>query len=188
MDLFGEAAAFTAAVFLMLVGLLGVILPVIPGLVLVWVGALIFALVDKFSIIAPWTFIGLSVLAILGISAEIWMTQLGAKMGGATFKSQLVGLMGGILGALLIPLLGGLLEALLGPLLGGILAGILAAFGAVIGSIIGVLGAEYYRLREWNQAFRAGCGWLLGWVASTLFQLFIGALMIILFLWQAYSG
>jgi uncharacterized protein YqgC (DUF456 family) len=188
MGLFGEAAAFTAAVFLMLVGLLGVILPVIPGLVLVWVGVLIFALVDKFAIITPWIFIGLSALAILGISAEIWMAQLGAKMGGATFKSQLVGLVGGVLGALLIPLLGGLIEALLGPVLGGILAGILAALGAVIGSIVGVLGAEYYRLREWNQAFRAGCGWLLGWVTSTLFQLFIGALMIILFLWQAYSG
>jgi uncharacterized protein YqgC (DUF456 family) len=57
MGLFGEAAAFTAAVFLMLVGLLGVILPVIPGLVLVWVGVLIFALVDKFAIITPWIFI-----------------------------------------------------------------------------------------------------------------------------------
>ena len=187
MGLLGETAAFTVAVFLMLIGLLGVILPVIPGLILVWVGALIFAIVDKFSIITPWTFLGLSLLAILGISAEIWMTQLGAKMGGATFKSQLVGLVVGVFGALLIPLLGGLLEVLLGPLLGGILAGIFAALGAVIGSILGVLGAEYYRLREWNQALRAGCGWLLGWLASTLFQLFIGALMIILFLWQAYS-
>ena len=188
MGLLGEAAAFSAAVFLMLVGLLGVILPVIPGLVLVWLGALIFALADKFSTITPLTFIGLSALAIIGISAEIWMAQLGAKMGGATFKSQLVGLVGGVLGALLIPLIGSLLEALLGPVLGGILAGILAALGAVIGSILGVLGAEYYRLREWNQAFRAGCGWLLGWFASTVFQLFVGALMIVIFLWQAYSG
>lgn len=188
MSLLGETAAFSAALFLMLVGLLGVILPVVPGLALIWLGALIFAIVDSFSRISPLVFVFLTVLTIVGISAEIWMTQLGAKFGGATFKSQLVGLAGGVAGALLIPLMGGVFEVLLGPVLGGILGAILAALGAVIGSIVGVLGAEYHRLKEWNPAFKAGCGWLLGWLASVIFQLSVGASMIGIFLWKAFAG
>jgi len=188
LELLGETAAFTVALFLMLVGLVGVILPVIPGLVLIWVGSLIFAVVEGFSSVGPGGFALLTFLAIIGISADIWMAQLGAKLGGATFRSQLIGLGGGILGAVLIPLLGGLIETLLGPILGGVLGTVLAALGAAIGSVIGVLAAEYQRLGEWRRASRAGCGWLAGWLASTIFQVVIGGLMIALFLWQAFSG
>ena len=188
MGLLGETAALWVALFLMLVGLLGVILPIVPGLVLIWLGALVFAIVEGFSRISPLVFGFLTVLTIVGISAEIWMTQLGAKFGGATFKSQLAGLAGGVAGVLLVPLMGGVFEVLLGPILGGILGVILAALGAVIGSIAGVLGAEYHRLKEWNPAFRAGCGWLLGWLVSVIFQFSVGVLMIGIFLWQVFTG
>jgi uncharacterized protein YqgC (DUF456 family) len=188
LELLGETAAFTVAFFLMLVGLVGIILPVIPGLVLIWFGSLIFAIAEGFSRVGPGAFALLTLLAIIGISADIWMAQLGAKLGGATFRSQLVGLAGGVLGAVLIPLLGGLIEALLGPVFGGVLGTVLAALGAAIGSVIGVLAAEYHRLGEWRRASRAGCGWLAGWLASTIFQLVMGGLMIVLFLWQAFSG
>ncbi len=188
MGLLGETAAFSFALFLMLVGLVGIILPVIPGLVLIWLGSLIFALVEGFSSIGPGAFALLTLLAIIGISADVWMAQLGAKLGGATFRSQLVGLGGGIAGAVLIPLSGGLIETLLGPALGGVLGTVLAALGAAIGSVIGVLVAEYHRLGEWRQASRAGCGWLAGWLASTVFQVVIGGVMIGLFLWHAFAG
>lgn len=184
----GETAAFTIAFFVMLVGLLGVILPVIPGLILIWLGALGFAIAEKFQSIGPLSFLALTLLAILGISADIWMTQLGARLGGAVLKSQLMGLAGGVVGALLGPTLGGLAELVLGPVLGPVLGGILAALGAVIGSIVGVLAAEYRRLGDWHQAFRGGCGWLLGWLASIFFQFLIGGAMIAIFLWQAFAG
>ncbi len=188
MELLGETAAFSIAFFLMLVGLVGVVLPVVPGLALIWLGSLVFAIVEGFSRIGPYAFGLLTMLAIIGITADVWMAQLGAKLGGAVFRSQLVGLMGGVLGALLLPLLGGVLETLLGPALGSVLGTALAAGGAAIGSVLGVLGAEYHRLGEWRTASRAGCGWLIGWLASTLFQLVMGGLMMALFLWQAFSS
>lgn len=188
MGLIGETAAFSVAFFLMLAGLVGIILPVVPGLVLIWLGALIFAIAEGFTRIGPWSFLLLTLVAIIGITADIWMAQLGARLGGASFRSQLVGLAGGFLGALLLPALGGLTETLLGPAAGGLLGTLFAAIGAAIGSVVGVLAAEYHRLREWRGASRAGCGWLLGWLASTVFQLAAGGLMIALFLWQAFAG
>jgi len=172
----------------MLLGLIGIILPVIPGLILIWLGAFGFALAEKFASIDPLAFIFLSVLTIIGVTAEIWMSQLGAKWGGATFKSQLIGLAGGVVGALLVPVLAGLLETLLGPVFGPILAGLLAIFGAAVGSVIGVLGAEYYRLKDRKKAVKAGCGWFMGWLASMIFQFAVGAVIIIIFVWQAFRG
>jgi len=172
MNLFAEVTAFSIAILVMFVGLVGVILPVVPGLALIWLGALGFAVVENFASIDLFSFIFLTLLAIVGVSADIWMTQLGARLGGATFRSQLVGLAGGVIGALLFAVLGG----------------ISAGLGAVLGSIAGVLGAEYYRSKNWEQALKSGGGWLLGWLASTCFQFVIGGLMIAIFLWQAFRG
>ena len=172
MELLGQTAAFSTAILVMLIGLVGIILPVLPGLILIWLAALGFAIVEHFARIDPWTFGVLTLLAIVGVSADVWMSQLGARLGGATTKSQLVGLLGGVIGALLFLVFGG----------------ISAGLGAFIGSIAGVLLAEYLRLKEWQPALRAGGGWLLGWLASTIFQLTMGGLMILLFVWQAFSG
>lgn len=170
MEILGETAAFSAALLIMLVGLVGVILPVVPGLVLIWLGALGFAIVEKFATLGPLALVLLSVMTIVGVTAEVWMSQLGAKIGGASLRAQLVGLAGGLVGALIFLLIGGLS----------------APIGAVLGSIAGVFGAEWVRLKEWKKAFRAGSGWLLGWLASMLFQFVIGGLMIVVFLWHVF--
>ena len=172
MQLLGQTAAFSTAILLMLVGLIGIILPVLPGLVLVWLGALVYALVENFSSIDPWTFGALTLLLLVGVTADIWMSQLGAKLSGATLKSQLIGLVGGVVGAVACLIFGGLA----------------AGVGAIIGSIAGVLLAEYLRLKDWGQALRAGGGWLAGWLASTLFQLTLGGVMIAIFVWQVFRG
>jgi uncharacterized protein len=172
MSLFGQTAALTVALFFMLVGLVGVILPVLPGLALVWLGILGYALVESFAAIDPLTFVVLTVLAVVGTTADIWMTQLGAKLGGASWRSQILGLAGGLAGAILFFFLGG----------------VSAGFGALIGSIAGVFVGEYWRYENWNRAFRSGAGWLVGWLTSMIFQFIIGAVMIAIFVWQVFRG
>ena len=172
MGLLGETAAFTTALFLMLVGLVGVVLPVVPGLILIWLGALGFAVVEQFARIDPITFVFLTLLAISGISADVWMTRLGAQMGGASTRAQLMGTLTGIVGAALFFVFGG----------------ISAGLGALLGSVVGVFGYEYLRTRAWGPALKSGAGWLVGWLASTLVQLIIGGGMIVIFLWQAFKG
>ncbi|MBN1317117.1 MAG: DUF456 domain-containing protein [Anaerolineales bacterium] len=172
MDALGQAAVFTTVILVMLIGLLGIILPVLPGLVLIWLGVLVFAIYEGFRSIDPITFSVLTMLTIVGVSADLWMSQLGAKMGGARFKSQLAGLAGGILGALSMVFI----------------SRIGAGVGAIIGSIAGVLAAEYHYNKEWPAAIKAGAGWFLGWLASTIFQFVIGGIIFALFVWQAFRG
>jgi uncharacterized protein YqgC (DUF456 family) len=156
----------------MLIGLVGVILPVLPGLILVWIGILAYALVENFASIDPLTFAALTLLALVGISADIWMSQLGARLGGANWRSQLIGLAGGIVGAVIFLFFGGISVGL----------------GALIGSVAGVFLGEYWRYQDWHKAFRSGGGWLLGWLASVVFQLIIGGTMIAVFVWQVFRG
>jgi uncharacterized protein YqgC (DUF456 family) len=172
LDLFAQAAAFSLFLLVMLIGLIGIILPVLPGLLLIWLGVLGFAISEGFSSIDPFTFIILTLITIVGVTADIWMSQLGAKMGGAGLKSQLAGLAGGIIGAVSLLFVGGFS----------------AGIGAVIGSIAGVLVAEYRIKKEWPAAVKAGAGWFLGWLASTIFQFVIGGMIIAIFLWQAFRG
>ena len=172
MSLIAEATVFALAVLVMLVGLVGIILPVMPGLVLIWLGAFGYALAENFRTVDPLAFTFLTILVIAGVSADIWVTQLGARMGGASLGSQLLGLAAGAVGAAVFLVFGGLS----------------AGLGAVIGSIAGVLAAEYFRFKSWSKALKASGGWLLGWLASTVVQLAIGGLVILIVVWQVFRG
>lgn len=164
--------AFWLALAVMIVGLLGIILPVIPGLLLIWLVALIYAIAEGFTTIDPITLVVLTILGAIGYTAHLWMSQLGAKAGGASFRSVLAGTALGIIGAL-IGLLG---------------LGVGAVPGGVIGALLGVFLAEWYQRRDWREALKAGGGWLAGCILSEGVQLAIAALMILIFVWQALKG
>ncbi len=110
--------AFWLALAVMIVGLLGIVLPVLPGLLLIWLVALIYAIAERFATIDPITFVILTILAVTGYTANLWMGQLGAKAGGASFKSVLAGTVLGIIGALV-----GLWGLGIGAIPGGIIGG-----------------------------------------------------------------
>ena len=88
----------TAALIVMFIGLVSVLLPLIPGVALIWLTALIYAIAEGFNNLDPITMIVLSVIAIPGITADIWVSSLGAKAGGASLWSILASLLGGIVG------------------------------------------------------------------------------------------
>ncbi len=163
---------FWLAVAAMVVGLVGVILPVIPGVGFVWLVVLAYAIAEKFATIDPITFTVLTILGAMGVSADIWMTQLGAKIGGASIWSLLAGLLLGTIGAIL----------------GLVFLGVGAVPGAVIGAILGVFLAEWYQRKDWREAFKAGGGWLVGCTLSGGVQLLIAILMILIFAWQVLRG
>jgi uncharacterized protein YqgC (DUF456 family) len=149
----------------MLVGLIGIVVPVIPGTVLIFLAALAYALVEGFQAVGWPTLIILGLLAVVATSADIWASSIGAKMGGAGGWSILVGLIGGTVGLLLFSL----------P-------------GAIIGAVSGVILIEIIRLGDPLRALKAGSGWVLGWVLSTVVQLGIGLTMVAIFAWQAFWG
>jgi uncharacterized protein YqgC (DUF456 family) len=151
--------------FVMLVGLIGIVLPIIPGTVVIFLSALGYALLDRFQSVGWPTLVIMGVLTAIATTADIWASTIGAKMGGASGWSVVVGLVGGLAGFVLFSL----------P-------------GAIIGAILGVLLTEIVRVGDWRQAFKAGGGWIAGWLLSTVVQLGIGLAMTAIFIWQVMKG
>ena len=170
MDL--PAWAFGIALAAMIVGMIGVILPVVPGVGFIWLVVLVYAVAERFTAIDPLTFIVLTILGVVGFTADLWMSQAGAKAGGASIWSLLAGLLLGAVGAIV----------------GLAFLGVGAIPGAIVGAVAGVILAEYYRRKDWREAFKAGGGWLVGCTLSGGVQFFIGVLMIVIFVWQALRG
>lgn len=150
---------------IMLVGLIGTVLPIIPGTILIFAGALLFALVDGFQVVGWPTLVVLGVLAAVATTADLWASGIGAKIGGASGWSVVIGLLAGLVGFVVLNL----------P-------------GAIIGAILGVLLTEIVRVGDWKQAFKAGGGWIVGWILSTVVQLGIGLIMVAIFAWQVVHG
>jgi uncharacterized protein YqgC (DUF456 family) len=164
--------AFWVALAAMIVGMIGVILPVVPGVGFIWLVVLVYAIAERFAAIDPITFTFLTILGAIGFTADLWMSQVGAKAGGASVWSLLAGLLLGAVGAVV----------------GLAFLGVGAIPGAIVGAVAGVILAEYYKRRDWREAFKAGGGWLVGCTLSGGVQFLIAMLMIIIFVWQVLRG
>lgn len=162
--------AFWLTLAVMFIGLAGTLLPAVPGVELIWLAALVYAAVGRFSTVDPLTFGILTLLGALGLTVEIWAGHLGSKLGGASWRSLLAGL---LLGAL-------------GFVLGLFLSGVGAFLLGLVGTLTGILLVEYLHRRDWRQVARAGAGWLAGCLVSGVIRLGIGLLMVALFVWKAY--
>ena len=150
---------------IMLVGLIGTVLPIIPGTILIFAGALLYALVDGFQVVGWPTLVVLGILAAVATTADLWASSIGAKIGGASGWSVVIGMLAGLVGFVVLNL----------P-------------GAIIGAILGVLLTEIVRVGDWKQALKAGSGWVVGWILSTVVQLGIGLIMVAIFVWQLVQG
>jgi uncharacterized protein YqgC (DUF456 family) len=164
--------AFWVALIAMIIGLVGVFLPIIPGVGFIWIVVTVYAVVERFATIDLISFVVLTILGAIGVSADLWMSQVGARAGGADPLSLLVGALFGAVGALI----------------GLLFLGVGAIPGAIIGALAGVIIAEWHRREDWKEAFKVGGGWLAGCALSGVVQFVIAILMILLFAWQALKG
>jgi uncharacterized protein YqgC (DUF456 family) len=175
--------AFVIALIAMLVGLLGVFLPFVPGVGLIWLVALVYAIAEGFVTIDPITFAVLTVLGAIGITSDVWMSKLGAKLGGASFQALLAGLGLGIAGAIV-----GIVLGLVGIIAGLPILEIGAIPCAIVGALLGVFLVEQHKRGDWREALKACGGWLVGCALSGVAQGTISVLMILIFAWQALKG
>lgn len=160
--------AFWLTLGVMVVGLIGTVIPVLPGVELIWLAALVYAIAERFATIRPLTFAALTALAAIAITANIWASHLGSRLGGASWQALLAGLGLGAVGFLL----------------GLLVGGIGAVPGGLIGALAGVFLVEYFRQKDWRKAARAGSGWLVGCLLSGFIQMTVGMVMILIFVWQ----
>lgn len=111
---------YLLAGLLIVVGILGVILPALPGLPLVFGGMLLAAWVDGFERIGVWTLIILGVLTVLSLLIDIVATAMGAKRVGAS-KAAIVGAMIGTIAGLFFGIIGIFIAPFIGAVLGELL-------------------------------------------------------------------
>jgi uncharacterized protein YqgC (DUF456 family) len=138
----------------MLLGLLGVLLPLIPDLIIIWGAALAYALIVGWGESGPWLFGVITLFGVIGIASDIWVSGVGGKLGGASLKSILVGLFLGIIGFIFLTPIGGLVLLL-----------------------VGTFTMEYHRLGDAEEALKGMLGVGLGYGASFGVKLLLGIVM-----------
>jgi len=106
-------ALWALVIVLMAVGVAGTVLPVLPGAVLIFGGAVLGAWIDNWTRISGWTLGVIGVLAVLSIACDFVAASLGAKRLGASPLAvsgaaigTLVGVFTGLWGLLFMPLAG----------------------------------------------------------------------------------
>ena len=149
-------------VVLVLLGLAGAVLPLLPGTLLVWAGLLLGAWIDDFTRVSVPTVVFITVLAALAWALDFVAGLLGAKRVGASRLALLGAAVGTVAGIFM-----GLVGVLFMPLV-----------GAAIG--------EYWALRDQHRAAKVALatwfGLLLGIVAKVVMS-FVMVGVFLLALW-----
>ncbi|XQQ07379.1 MAG: DUF456 domain-containing protein [Leptolyngbya sp. IPPAS B-1204] len=157
------------------VGVIGAVVPALPGAILILGAIIIWGLVNGFAGLGiP---IAVTIVVLLANSLiDFLATYLGAKQAGASKWGQIgaiVGLLLGVFGLLSASLIGGpLLGLLIGPLL-----------GAIIG--------EFLYRRDLKLAVRAGIGIVVGTLIGNLIEGLLALIAMIVFIattWPQVMG
>jgi uncharacterized protein YqgC (DUF456 family) len=171
----------------MLVGLVGSVLPGLPGVPLIFLSALVYAILTDFEYVGVLVVVLLGVFAAVAFVADFAATTYGARRFGASNWGTVGGAIGGIVGALA----------------GALFFGIGALFGLILGTIAGVFLGEHLKRRkeepageqsealngrwDWRRASRAAGGVFVGYVVSAISQGFLGLLSVIVFVLALFN-
>ncbi len=148
---------YALAAALVLVGIVGTFLPVLPGVPFVFAGMALAAYVDDFQKVGWVTLLVLGILTIFAVLVDFIAASLGAKRVGASRAA--------IAGAAI----GTLVGIFMGP------------FGLIFGSFAGAVIGELMATRNAPHAARVGFAAWVGLILGTLFKLALTFAMVGIF-------
>jgi len=156
MDIF---LVIVAALF-MLLGIIGSMLPILPGPLTSWIGLLIFHLTD--AVPMNWTFLGIT----LAIAILVWLLDyiipaLGTKKFGGS-KAGMIGTTIGLLVAIFFPIFG--------------------VFGIIVWPFVGAYIGELLNKSNSDKALKAAFGSFLGFLTSTFIKFVVAVIYLGLFI------
>ena len=147
------------AIVLLAVGLIGSVVPILPGTTIIFAAAVIHRIVLGPEKSVGWrTLVALGLLTLLTYVLDVLAGYFGAKYFGASKW----GTFGAMVGALI-----------------GLFFGIIGLF---VGPVIGAVAGEFIAGKRMIDAERAGWGSLLGNIAGMIAKLVIALTMIVIFL------
>ena len=95
----------------MLVGLFGLIIPIFPGNVVMWLATLVYGLVFGFGRLGGILFAIITLLMLVAVMADNFLMGAKAREGGAAWSSIILALISGIIGTIVLPPIGGIIAA-----------------------------------------------------------------------------
>ena len=135
-------------------GVVALVLPMIPGVAVIYLGIMLVAWADDFTRIGPLMLFVMLGLMLLALIADNVAGMFGARRAGASAW--------GVAGAGI-----------------GALAGLpFGLAGVILGPAVGALAFEFLKNPDLRRASRAGLGGLFGFVLAILAKSFFGALLI----------
>jgi uncharacterized protein YqgC (DUF456 family) len=150
--------------FLMLLGVLGSFLPVLPGPPLSWLGLLLLMLTK--AIPNNWWFLGITlVIAILIAVLDYVIPVMGTKRYGGS-KAGMLGTTIGLIVAIFFPVLG--------------------IFGIIIWPFIGAIVGELANRTDQKSAVKAAFGSFLGFLTGTFLKFMVAIIYLGLFIQKAW--
>jgi uncharacterized protein YqgC (DUF456 family) len=155
---------------LIILGLAGAVVPVVPGPLLIWLGALSWAWGNDFQAIGPALLTGLGILALLAWGMDLLLSYTFSRRTGASWKSFVGAIMGG--------LGGGILFSGVVPVLGTLV-------GAFLGAVVGTWAVEYYAKRDMRAALRAAQAYVASFLLSSFLEIILAIAMVAIFVWRA---
>lgn len=147
---------------LMLVGILGSFLPVLPGPPISWIGLLLLYLTK--AIPDDWWLLGITlVFAIAVFILDYIIPAVGTKKFGGS-KAGMAGTIVGLLVAIIFPVLG--------------------PFGIIVWPFVGALVGELINKADQKTALKAAFGSFLGFLTGTFMKFLIAIIYLGIFIWK----
>lgn len=144
----------SAALVAILLGLAGIVLPLLPGTPLIFGGLWLIAWLDNYSRVSVSVLIVLAVMAVLAWLVDYVAAALGVRRAGASRLAVI----GAAIGAVF-----------------GIASGIV---GAIVGPVIGAIAGEWFARRDRLQATRAGVAAGFGFIVAVAAKIGIAFTML----------
>lgn len=146
----------------MLTGMVGTLVPILPGIALMWAGAVGYAFVVGFDAMAIGVLIAISALTVAATAVGVLLPKRAAADSGASTASQIAAAVGAVIGFFVIPII-----------------------GVVIGALIGIAVAEWFDKRDWPAAWASTIAVAKGLGISALIQ--FGIAFMILVVWSVWA-
>ncbi|HWJ02688.1 MAG TPA: DUF456 domain-containing protein [Verrucomicrobiae bacterium] len=149
---------FWLAILVMLIGLAGTILPLLPGTPIIFLAILGYGLYTHFTTVGIWFILIMGLLTGLSFAVDYLGTAYGAKRYGATRYGVWGSIIGGVLGLFVLP-----------------------PFGLVLGTLLGAITGELIRGAKAESALSIGWGSLVGFLGGSILKIILAAIMVVSF-------
>ncbi len=154
-----EILLFLMALVFFLVGFLGIFLPVIPSLPVIWCGILLYGILTNFSEVTIMIVVITGILTGIGTACDLFASSFGAKTYGASWYGVGGSLIGSIIGTIIFNFI-----------------------GFIVGAFLGACIGEFILYKKIRSALKAGVGTIVGFLFGVGIKIFISFLMFGIFL------